>query len=109
MSETTTPIMYRHGDVLLRRLGDVPPPTQAEPAEVVVAEGEATGHAHRVRGAGVALHDRSEDTGRIELDVPAGGTISHEEHRMLVLVPGRYEVRHQRTMTQPGIWERVRD
>ena len=109
------PVIYRHGDVLLVRLPDEQrekiDPSETTDAECVVAEGEVTGHAHRVRGPGVRLRDLSdtEIEGRLRLDVPRGGTITHEEHRMIVLEPGTYEVRHQRTMTSPGIWERVRD
>lgn len=108
-----TMTMYRHGDVLLIRRDDeaADPPDAAETAEVIVAEGEVTGHAHRVRGVGVRLRDVSTTTrgGRLRLDVPAGGRITHEEHRTIVLEPGVYEVRHQRTATQAGTWERVMD
>jgi len=119
MSESTRPIIYPHGDVLLIRRGDLPAPAPAPAApagaeileEVVVAEGEVTGHAHRVRGPVVTLRDESDARieGRLSLDLPAGGAITHEEHRTIVIVPGRYEVRHQRTLSAPGLWERVRD
>ena len=100
--------MYRHGDVLLIRRDDEPAAeTELPETEVIVAEGEITGHAHRVRGAGVALRDLG--AGSLRLDVPRGGTIRHEEHHAIVLEPGTYEVRHQRTQTQPGVWERVLD
>jgi hypothetical protein len=105
-------LMYRHGDVLLIRRDDEQPETSDdEEATVTVAEGEVTGHAHRVVGRGVRLRDLSDDRteGRLRLDVPRGAQITHEEHRVIVLEPGVYEVRHQRTMTQPGVWERVRD
>jgi hypothetical protein len=107
--------MYRHGDVLLIRRDDEPSPqpteTETDEAEIVVAEGEATGHAHRVRGLGATITRTSSDRieGRIRLALPAGGVISHEEHATLVLEPGVYEVRHQQTYTQAGVWERVRD
>ena len=103
--------MYRQGDVLLIRRDDPPATTTDEPAEVIVAEGEVTGHAHRVQGRGVRLRDLSDERteGRLRLEVPHGGRIVHEEHKVIVLEPGSYEVRHQRTMTQPGLWERVRD
>jgi len=104
--------MYRHGDVLLiRRPDESPEQTASEANEIVVAEGEVTGHAHRVRGIGARLRrlEHAEREGVIRLDVPAGGVIRHEEHATITLPPGVYEVRHQRTMTQQGIWERVRD
>lgn len=102
--------MYRHGDVLLIRRDDVTT-KEGRQAEVVVAEGEVTGHAHRVRGEAVQLREQQGRTfaGRLLLDVPRGGVITHEEHRTIVLEPGTYEVRHQRTLTSSGAWERVRD
>ncbi len=111
--------MYRHGDVLLiRRPDETPAATTSDPAEVVVAEGEVTGHAHRVRGAGVNFRTVKRGwlespgvvhEGMLRLDVPAGGAIYHEEHHTITLPPGVYEVRRQQTMTQRGVWERVRD
>lgn len=108
--------MYRHGDVLLIRRDDLPPADDPRESEVIVAEGEATGHAHRVTGPGVELRDESDDTGdhsdvldRLRLYLPDGGTITHEEHGEIDLPPGKYEVRIQRTMTQRGVWEQVRD
>lgn len=105
-------MLYRHGDVLLiRRENAAPEETAADEREIVVAEGEVTGHAHRVRGRGAALRDLSSDTreGVLRLNLPQGGVIAHEEHGPITLPPGVYEIRHQRTMTQPGVWERVRD
>jgi signal transduction protein with GAF and PtsI domain len=62
----------------------------------VVAEGEATGHAHRVRAAaGVAvvaimadLFIRSQEGENIHID--------HEEHDTITLPPGDYQVVRQR-------------
>lgn len=91
----------RHGDVLLTRVGNSMVGAHLADRTVTVARGEATGHAHRARGRGVALRgDR--------LYAPAGGVIEHEEHHALVLVPGEYHVRHQVELTRIGL-QRVRD
>lgn len=102
--------MYRHGDVLLIRR-DAAQPEVGDPTEIVVAAGEVTGHAHRVSGPAARLSDHSTDLrdGVLRLNLPQGGTITHEEHGLIDLTPGLYEVRIQRTMTQRGTWERVRD
>lgn len=106
------PLRFRHGDVLLSRLDEA---ATDEPAtddrEIVVAEGEVTGHAHRVRGKGAVLRDLSsaQREGVLRLNLPQGGTITHEEHGPITLPPGVYEIRHQQTLTQRGVWERVRD
>ncbi len=86
----------RHGDVLFIRTGDAPAPSEtARARQIVVAEGELTGHAHRVHGVGARL------AGDV-LTLPAGGRITHEEHRELVLVPGMYEVRRQNEWIEVG-------
>lgn len=114
-------MMYRHGDVLLIYRG---PATiaAATPGErkIVLALGELTGHAHCVSApAAVALDEREEilpaaiaraEIERIRLlSLPEGGRLTHEEHARLDLPPGLYEVRIQRTLTQPGRWARVQD
>lgn len=100
--------MYRHGDVLLiLRDDETCDLTDDTESELVVAEGEMTGHAHRVRGRGVRLRDHGH--GRIRLAIAHGARIVHEEHHAITLPPGVYEVRHQRTMSQPGVWDRVAD
>lgn len=120
----TTP-MYRHGDVLLIWRGPAPASNLSpESTEIVVAVGEATGHAHRVIApAAVALDEREQVIAeaiawrqardaieRIRLlSLPEGGAITHEEHVRLELPPGLYEVRIQQTLTQAGRWRRVTD
>lgn len=46
---------------------------------LVLAEGEATGHAHRVTGDNAVLYETDDPT-TLTLDAPHGGTVSHEEH-----------------------------
>ena len=54
----------------------------------VLAEGEATGHAHRVFGDAVSLWGT--DDGAVSVDAPSGAVIRHEEHRPVTLPPGSY-------------------
>ena len=54
-----------------------------------LAEGEATGHAHRAMGGGVALYEPS--PGAMVLDAPSGCEVVHEEHKPIVLPPGEYD------------------
>ena len=104
-------MMYRHGDVLLIYRGLAAEGAAADRREIVLAQGEVTGHAHRLIGDGVSLLDLSNDRlqDAIYVDVPHPSILRHEEHRTLSILPGRYEVRIQQTMTQLGRWERVRD
>lgn len=103
--------MFRHGDVLLIRRDDPQPGTDGTDTEIIVAEGEVTGHAHRVRSKGGKMLDLStaQREGVLRLNLPEGGLITHEEHGPIELPPGLYEVRIQQTLTQRGVWERVRD
>jgi hypothetical protein len=72
---------------------------------VVLAEGEATGHAHAIRAAGVALCMYGIQ--RI-LEVQREAILRHEEHADIILPPGNYEVIRQREYT-PGEIRQVAD
>jgi len=96
--------MYRQGDVLIRRIDKLPGGERVEVApvngRVVLAEGEATGHAHAVRAVGVALCMYGIQ--RI-LEVQRESVLEHEEHADIVLPPGNYEVVRQREYTPEAI------
>lgn len=52
----------------------------------ILASGEVTNHHHRA-GGNVSLWDVG---GTMVLDAPEGSTVTHEEHKPLVLPPGEY-------------------
>lgn len=52
----------------------------------VLAEGEATGHAHRATTGRVIRSG-----GRVTLENAIADTITHEEHKPIVIPPGKYE------------------
>ena len=58
-----------------------------------LAEGEVTGHAHRVTGEDVAVY--GEDVDR-ELHAPNGADVTHEEHKRIELPAGEYDITRQR-------------
>jgi len=80
---------FQHGDVTIQ------PATIPQGATLtlhrVLAEGEVTGHAHRLADdADVAVYEHE---GTLFLRVgPAGVPISHEEHGVGVIAPGEYRV-----------------
>lgn len=85
--------MYRHGDLLIVRRESLPEGLSVR-ANGVLAEGEATGHAHRASGGATVLEDAE---GLVYLRVTeAGAAITHEEHRAFMLPAGDYEVVRQR-------------
>lgn len=55
----------------------------------ILAEGEATGHAHRAVGPGVALYEGP--AGAMRLAAPSGCEVVHEEHATIALPPGDYD------------------
>ena len=96
--------MYRQGDVLLIPADAVP----AEATEVarqghriVLALGEATGHAHAVETLGAELFRAGTDR---YLKVPTtGATLVHEDHGAIALRAGTYKVILQREYEPRGI------
>lgn len=78
----------QQGDVLFTRVNQVP--SGAEDVKtLVLAEGEATGHAHRA-GAGAKLRRHNN---RLYLEVAEDGTpVTHEEHKPILFPQGVWEV-----------------
>lgn len=86
--------MWRQGDVLIQEAGDIPNDA-FERNDLVLAEGELTGHAHRIADRATAqLYQRGAD---LFLRVTAGRAILvHEEHGPVELDRGVYRVWRQR-------------
>ncbi|MFH1024526.1 MAG: hypothetical protein V1809_14190 [Planctomycetota bacterium] len=84
---------YRQGDVILIRVTKRPEDAKRL-KHLVLAEGEVTGHSHRVAGDGAALLEAA--GGRRFLDVREESILVHEEHGPVTLPPGLFEVKIQR-------------
>ncbi len=86
---------YRQGDVLVNKVDEIP--AGAKKVEwkgrVVLAEGEATGHAHTVTVDGVTEY-KTDDNRRF-LQIEKTKRLNHQEHDTLVLKPGTYEITQQ--------------
>lgn len=92
--------MYRQGDVLLVPVENVPEGLKQVPREqgrIVLAHGEATGHAHVLEGGKVEFlaSDLEEMEGRFAR-VLEQSELVHDEHDTITVPPGDYEVRRQR-------------
>lgn len=86
--------LYRHGDLLVQSADKVP--LDARPLQhLVLAEGELTGHSHRIAERGAAkLFQRGRD---LFLTVTAHTvTLVHQEHGPISLTQGVYRVWRQR-------------
>lgn len=95
---------YRQGDVILIPIDKVPERAK-ELSHRVVAEGEATGHAHRLEaGALFSFDDKMYACLQDELT-----TLSHEEHREIKLPAGNYEIIIQREGDDTDEWTKVID
>jgi hypothetical protein len=96
--------MYRHGDIMLRPCADIPTSSRleiSEPGErLVLATGEATGHAHVLYGlATAATEARPYNVTRSLVHLLEPGELRHEEHKTINVPPGWYEVVRQRVYT----------
>lgn len=101
---------YRHGDVGLFEVARLPEGASFERNEgIVLAEGEVTGHAHRIVSGAVSLWNAGEQ--RYITVGDGGAVLDHEEHGPLPLDPGTYECRIQRVFDylSEDSWRRVQD
>ena len=98
--------LYRHGDLLVSSVDAVPPDARRL-QHLVLAQGELTGHSHRIAERDAAtLHESSN---RLYMVVTArSATLVHQEHGPIELPTGIYQVWRQREYT-PAEIRTVRD
>lgn len=92
-------IMRRQGDVLLVEVDELPSqlaPVPREDGRLVLAHGEATGHAHVLEGQAELLAADLEEMEHRFLRVEVESSLLHEEHDTIVVPPGSYRVVRQR-------------
>jgi hypothetical protein len=112
------PRLCAQGDILIERVDDVPEAGRvascANQGWVILAEGEATGHRHRLFGTVAMYRDNA-----LARDVPSDlyvghvrvsspmARLEHEEHAAITLPRGIYRIRRQRHLepTDVGIHE----
>jgi hypothetical protein len=105
-------VCYRQGDVLLVRVGGVIGPTVSVPREggrLVLAHGEATGHAHVIEDVNAALVTREDAEGLYLLVYGDQATLEHDEHDPITLAAGTYRVVRQREYEPGNIVRQVAD
>lgn len=84
-------IQYRHGDLLLESIGEIPAKTKLKKDKILL-EGEITGHMHEVIGEAKVY----ETAKKIYLEVLHKSRLIHPEHSTIELNPGKYKVTRQR-------------
>lgn len=84
-------LKYQQGDVLLFQVGTLPDGCiKIKGNKGVLAEGETTGHAHRMaRPVEMFQAPQSQD---VFMSVPKRMELMHEEHATQVIEPGMYRV-----------------
>lgn len=83
---------YRQGDVFIQQCSKPNMENAIKQNDLVLAEGEVTGHAHRVVGKAVLLMVAT----KMYLECLERCHVVHEEHGSIELDPGYYEIRRQR-------------
>lgn len=94
-------LLYRHGDVLIGQVDELPPGSKPL-KHLILAEGEVTGHSHRIRETEAAVLYRSGSELFLEVSKPPA-TVVHEEHGPIELDAGVYRVWRQREYTPERI------
>lgn len=91
---------YRQGDVLLVEVAKADgSEVSRERGNIVLAHGEVTGHAHEIAAPGATLTRTPDGKRYLAVLAEAGVSLVHQEHGMLTIEPGVYEVRRQREWT----------
>ena len=103
--------MYRQGDVLIIPIPELPAglvPGPRDGGRLVLARGEATGHAHVITGPDVVLHASADDIDRLFVEIVTRARVVHEEHGSITIPSGVYQVVRQREYV-PGDYRYVAD
>jgi hypothetical protein len=98
MEKAPNPNQIAQGDILFVRVGSLPPKQELRDNGAVIAEGEQTGHAHRLLG-GIFWRDIIFGGHFVEA-LPGGAKVTHEEHGTALLPEGVYEVKKQRYLNR---------
>ena len=90
--------LLRQGDVLLIPVDRVPNDVSVaqSASRLILAEGEATGHAHAVVADNAELVESPDGTLYLIVGGDCEAALVHEEHDTIPLWPGTFEVRRQR-------------
>ena len=116
------PQQYRQGDVLITEIAESTWPNEAEPVPldpvkgVVLAYGEATGHAHAIAPDEAMLYRSAPELVSVISQIaylhvagPDPTILRHDEHDAIQLPPGRYRVIRQREYAPGAVPKPVAD
>lgn len=86
------PYHQQQGDVILKKIAALPKgvkKVERKNGAVVLAEGEHTGHAHRIFDVDAMFFEKD---GKFYLKNEKPVTLTHEEHHQQMIEPGIWEV-----------------
>jgi len=98
-------MQYRQGDVLLVRVDSLPAGDRKDArgeGQIVLARGEATGHAHTIEDAPPGT-EFVEIGGVCFLILTEAADLVHQEHGTITVPPGTYTVKRQREYTPEAV------
>lgn len=95
---------FRQGDVIITPRTS--PIIGSVQSHLTLAEGELTGHAHRISNGNAVLY--RDAVGVMSLEVRSISTLTHEEHAQVTLPVGLYDINIQREYSPEG-WTNVAD
>ena len=84
-------MLYQQGDVLLISVDEIPEKAKKvakQKGRYILAEGEATGHAHAVIDK-IGLFNVEDN---LFLNATKEFTVTHEEHKNITVPPGKYKI-----------------
>lgn len=89
-------LLYRHGDLLIKRISKLPP--NVKPTNnTVLAEGEVTGHRHQLVGQRVQVYENAEGQKYFTIGQSSSpAELVHEEHKKIEIEEGVYVVVQER-------------
>jgi hypothetical protein len=92
---------FRQGDVLIERVAAVPAGSKKQKGRVILAHGEATGHAHEVDQA--VAEAWKGDNGDLTVKVKKKSAVTHQEHAPIPVRRGAYRITRQREYSPEAI------
>jgi hypothetical protein len=90
---------FRQGDVLIERVATIPQTAVKQKGRVILAHGEATGHAHEIHEHGEAWKDSEV----LIVKTKKRSAVKHQEHAPIPLKRGSYRVTRQREYSPEAI------
>lgn len=91
--KNSAPKMFRQGDVLIVAIDSIPSDAKELPRTkrgIILAEGEVTGHAHRIPSRHATLMRTESDARYMRVTAPVA--LNHEEHTTVDIPKGDYRV-----------------